>query len=160
VLSVEAAMGEPESELCERVCRDLGVDPREPRGFRIVKRSLDARRRGDVRRLRYVLHADLVLDASFRSERFARAARSGRVATVPRSSSLACILRRMDATQLGLRSGHATCPRRARRVTGVMRSIRGAWLQRHVRLCSCGNDQLVHTSVACTARRSLLRSRA
>jgi uncharacterized FAD-dependent dehydrogenase len=83
VLSIESAIGEPERALRERLCRDLGIDPRELRGFRIVKKSLDARRRGDVRRLRFVIHADLVLDASLESERFSRALRSGRLIEAP-----------------------------------------------------------------------------
>jgi uncharacterized FAD-dependent dehydrogenase len=82
-MSLDLAVGEPESTLRERLCLDLGIDPRELRGFRIVKKSLDARRRGDVRRLRFVVHADFVLDASFRGERFARAVRSGRLVEAP-----------------------------------------------------------------------------
>lgn len=82
-LALETAVGEPEAALRERVCRDLGVDPAALRGFRIVKKSLDARWRGDVRRLRFVIHADLVLDAGYRSERLTRALRSGHLIEAP-----------------------------------------------------------------------------
>jgi uncharacterized FAD-dependent dehydrogenase len=83
VLSLEAGVGEPEALVRERVCRDLGLDPAVLRGFRIVKKSLDARWRGEVRRLRFVIHADLVLDADSKSASLSRAVRSGRVIEAP-----------------------------------------------------------------------------
>jgi hypothetical protein len=82
-LSIEIGVGEPEVALRERVCAALGVDPAALRGFRIVRKSLDARRRGDARRLRFVVHADVVVDASFRSRTLDRALRSGRAMAAP-----------------------------------------------------------------------------
>ena len=83
ILALEVAVGEPESALRARVCRELGVDPERLRGFRIAKRSLDARRRGGVRRLAFVVHADLTVDADFRSGALAKAIRTGRVIEAP-----------------------------------------------------------------------------
>jgi uncharacterized FAD-dependent dehydrogenase len=82
-LALELEVGEPESTLRERVCKDLGVDPGRLHAFRIARKSLDARRRGGVRRLAFVVHADLVLDRGFRSAALARALRSGRVVEAP-----------------------------------------------------------------------------
>lgn len=82
-LALELGVGEPEAELRARACRDLGIDPGRMRGFRIVKKSLDARKRGGVRHLAFVVHADLVLDRGFRSAALAKAIRSGRVVEAP-----------------------------------------------------------------------------
>jgi uncharacterized FAD-dependent dehydrogenase len=83
VLALEVAVGEPEAALRARVCKELGVDLERLRAFRIAKRSLDARRRGGVRRLAFVVHADLTVDAEFRSGALAKAIRSGRVVEAP-----------------------------------------------------------------------------
>src|SRR5438552_10912 len=83
VLGIDLPVGAPESEVRDRACRAVGVDPAALRGFRIVKKALDARRRGGVRRLRFVVHADLVLDADFRSQALSRARRSGHVERAP-----------------------------------------------------------------------------
>jgi uncharacterized FAD-dependent dehydrogenase len=82
-LALELRVGEPEAELRARVCRDLAIDPERLRGFRIVKRSLDARKRGGERHLAFVVHADLVLDRGFRSAALAKAIRSGRIVEAP-----------------------------------------------------------------------------
>lgn len=83
VFDLELKVGEPESLLRERVCQMLGLAPEILRGFRIVRKALDARRHGDVRRLRFVVHADLVVDADLVSPALARAQRSGRIEEAP-----------------------------------------------------------------------------
>ena len=83
MLGVELSPLEDEAALRERACAALGLDPRELRGFRIVRKALDARRRGAVRRLRFVHHVDLVLDARARTRALERALRSGRVVEAP-----------------------------------------------------------------------------
>ncbi len=83
ILALEAAVGESDSALRARVCKELGVDPERLRAYRIAKRSLDARRRGGVRRPAFVVHADLTLDAGFRSGALAKAIRTGRVIEAP-----------------------------------------------------------------------------
>src|SRR5262245_41518507 len=83
LLSLEAAVGEPEASLRARACRELGVDPERLRGFRIARKSLDARKRGGAHRLRHVVHVDLAVDAGFRSAALARARRLGRAVPAP-----------------------------------------------------------------------------
>ena len=83
LLSLEAEVGEPESSIRERACRELAIDPERLRSFRIVRKSLDARRRGGAHRLRNVLHVDLAVDRGFRSAALARARKSGRVVAAP-----------------------------------------------------------------------------
>ena len=63
VLGLELGLEEPETELRERALAAAGVGAEQLRGFRIARKSLDARRRGGARPLRLVVHADLVLDA-------------------------------------------------------------------------------------------------
>jgi uncharacterized FAD-dependent dehydrogenase len=87
-MELPVGIGTPESDamLRDQACRTVGVDPSALRGFRIVKKALDARRarqRGAVRHLRFVVHADLVLDAGFRSRALSRAMRSGVVERAP-----------------------------------------------------------------------------
>ena len=88
VVGIDLAVGEPEALVRERACRSVGVDPAALRGFRIVKKARDARRRGGERRLRFVVHADLVLDASFRSRALSRALESGAVQKAPAREEL------------------------------------------------------------------------
>ncbi|MFN0243656.1 MAG: NAD(P)/FAD-dependent oxidoreductase [Planctomycetota bacterium] len=83
VLGVELPVGESDAALRARVCRDLGLAPDELRGLRVVHKALDARTRAGERRLRFVIHADLVLDARVRGRAFSRARKSGRVVAVP-----------------------------------------------------------------------------
>ncbi|MCC7013573.1 MAG: FAD-dependent monooxygenase [Planctomycetes bacterium] len=54
------------------------------RGLRIARKALDARRRGGTRRLAWVYHVDVVLDARRKSPRLVEALRSGRVKETPR----------------------------------------------------------------------------
>ncbi len=83
VHGLELAIGEPEEILRERALAAAGVSAAELRGFRIARMSLDARRVGSARRLRFVVHADLVLDLGARSAGLERALRSGRVVRAP-----------------------------------------------------------------------------
>ena len=93
VHGLELAIGEPEELLRERALAAAGVSAAELRGFRIARMSLDARPSrprpargpisGRVRRLRFVVHADLVLDAGTKSAGLERALRTGRVVRAP-----------------------------------------------------------------------------
>jgi uncharacterized FAD-dependent dehydrogenase len=78
-LPVDAAPG----ELAELVTRELGLEPGVLRAFRLVRRSLDARRKAGAHQLRFVHQVEIALDRGFRGERFARAVRSGRVLQAP-----------------------------------------------------------------------------
>jgi len=83
LLALESPIGEPEAALRDRACRALGIDPGRLRSFRIARRSLDARRRGGVHRLAFVVHADLAVDRGFRSAALARALKAGRAIEAP-----------------------------------------------------------------------------
>ncbi|MEE8467030.1 MAG: hypothetical protein V3T22_01150, partial [Planctomycetota bacterium] len=72
---------EPEDSLRRRAAAAVGVETSELRGFRIARRSLDARRRRGP--LRFVCHLDLVLDADRRTPALSRLERSGRVVRAP-----------------------------------------------------------------------------
>jgi len=88
VLGIELGIDEPESLLRERALAAAGVAESELRGFRIARKSVDARRVRGRRHLRFVLHVDLALDAGFRSESLARAERAGRVVPAPEPGRL------------------------------------------------------------------------
>ena len=83
VLGLELGLEEPEALLRERALAAAGVGAEQLRGFRIARKALDARRRGGARRLRFVVHADLVLDAGPPPAALARALRAGRVVPAP-----------------------------------------------------------------------------
>ncbi len=83
VLGLELGLEEPEALLRERALAAAGVGGEQLRGFRIARKALDARRRGGARRLRFVVHADLVLDAGPPPTGLARALRAGRVVPAP-----------------------------------------------------------------------------
>ncbi len=83
VHGLELAIDEPLDRLRGRALEAAGVSVAELRGYRIARLSLDARRVGRVRRLRFVAQADLVLDAGARSAGLERALRSGRVVRAP-----------------------------------------------------------------------------
>ena len=83
VHGIELAIGEPEQCVRERALAAAGIGAESLRGFRIAKKSLDARRIGGTRRLRFVVHADLVLPAGFASAGLARAQRAGRIVRAP-----------------------------------------------------------------------------
>jgi hypothetical protein len=88
LMQVEVPLGAGEAQLREHAARELGFDPRELRGFRIARRALDARVRGGERRLRWVCHVDLVVDARKRPSRLERAVRAGRVKEAPPAASV------------------------------------------------------------------------
>ena len=87
VLNIEMGLDEPESALRDRAASAAGVDPERVRGLRIAHRSVDARRRGRGRRLRFIVHADLVVDAAYRGVRFDSAVRAGKVVEAPHIGS-------------------------------------------------------------------------
>lgn len=82
-MQLALALDEPESVLRARAARAIGLEPGELRGFRIARKALDARVRGKARRMRFVCHADLVVDASRRPLALQRALKSGRVKAAP-----------------------------------------------------------------------------
>jgi len=84
VMNLSLALDEPESALRDRAAKAAGVEPGRVRGFRIARKSVDARRRGGKRQLKFVVHADLVLDADQGGSRFRAAMKSGRVKAAPR----------------------------------------------------------------------------
>ena len=86
VLGLELGLDEPESALRARAAARAGVSVDAVRGLRIAHKSLDARRRGGRRSLRFVVHADVELAAAGEgtgSAAFARACREGRVVERP-----------------------------------------------------------------------------
>ena len=88
VLGLRLPLGEPESALRARALDAAGLDAGALRGFRIARKSLDARKQGGVRRLEFVVHADLVVDAGLRSAALDRALRAGRVVPAPEPGRL------------------------------------------------------------------------
>jgi len=83
VSGIELAIGEAEERVRERALAAAGLGADQLRGFRIAKKSLDARRLGRTRRLRFVVQADLVVPAQLRSAGLSRALRAGRVVRAP-----------------------------------------------------------------------------
>ena len=80
-------LDEPESVLRDRAAAAAGIDPERVRGVRIAHRSVDARRRAKTRRLRFIVHVDLVVDSAPLGGLFDTAVRSGKVVEVPRAGS-------------------------------------------------------------------------
>src|SRR5262245_50870784 len=70
-------------ELRAHVLRELGLASDAVRGFRVVKKALDARRLHGVQRLRFAWQVELVLRPGERGPAFARAVRSGKVEPAP-----------------------------------------------------------------------------
>lgn len=87
VLNIEMRLDEPERILLDRAARAAGIDPGRVRGCRIARRSVDARRHGGERRLRFIVHADLIVDAGYTGVRFEAARRAGKVVEAPRAAS-------------------------------------------------------------------------
>ena len=76
-------LDEPEGVLLTRAASAAGIDPERVRSLRIARRSVDARRRGKGRRLRFVVHADLVVDSTYRGVVFDAAVRAGTIVEAP-----------------------------------------------------------------------------
>lgn len=81
VRDVPQALEEDDAALRATACRAVGVDEGELRGFRIARRSLDARRRRGI--FRYVCQVDLVLGSRVRPAGLRRALKKGRVVESP-----------------------------------------------------------------------------
>lgn len=81
-------IGEDESVLRARALDAAGLGAEDLRGFRIARKSVDARRHGGERRIRFVVQADLVIDSGLRSAALGRAIRTGRVTPVPPQGQL------------------------------------------------------------------------
>ncbi len=94
------ALDEPESVLRARAARRLGFEPAELRGFRIVKRSVDARRRRAD--LRFVCQVDVVVDRGAQRARLTSLLKQGRVRAAPGPGSLD--LAAVDSTRQGTRA--------------------------------------------------------
>ena len=88
VMNLSLGLTEPEEELRAKAARIAGVPPHRFRGFRIARKSVDARRRGSERRLRFVVHVDVVLDGDFKSGPFDKARKGGRIKEAPEAGSL------------------------------------------------------------------------
>jgi uncharacterized FAD-dependent dehydrogenase len=89
VLGLELGIDEPESVLRERAAARAGLAPEAIRSLRIARKSLDARRRGGRRILRFVVHVDVSLPPGFAAAApaaFTRARRAGHV--VPRPGAI------------------------------------------------------------------------
>ena len=81
LFQIEQGIRESDRSLRSRACREIGVDEAELRGFRIARRSVDARRKRLG--LRFSCHVDLILAEGFRSSSLDRAERAGRVRRAP-----------------------------------------------------------------------------
>jgi hypothetical protein len=87
VLNLEMRPDEPESLLRDRAAEAAGIEPERVRGLRIARRSVDARRHGKTRRVRFIVHADLVVDSTHLGPLFDAAVRAGKVVEAPRAGS-------------------------------------------------------------------------
>ena len=87
VRDLDMGLDESENVLRGRAAAAAGIDPERVRGFRIVRRSVDARRRGKRRRPRFIVSADLVVDATYHGVLFDAAVRAGKVSEAPRTGS-------------------------------------------------------------------------
>lgn len=99
VRGLELPVDADPAELADRVAAELGLAAGELRAFRLVRRSLDARRQHGEHRLRFVHQVEIALDRGFRGERFSRAVEAGRVVEAPEPAALL-----PDAPHASLRS--------------------------------------------------------
>lgn len=88
VLNLLQGIREPDAALRARALEAAGLAPDELLGFRIARRSVDARRHGSRRSLRFVVHADLVVPVDLVSPAFSRACRAGRIVAGPEREGL------------------------------------------------------------------------
>jgi len=77
LFNVAQSIDEPDSALRARAAKMAGLDPAELRGFRIARRSVDARRRPP----KFVCHVDLVTER--RTPAMARLSKKGRLRDAP-----------------------------------------------------------------------------
>ncbi len=73
----------PDDELRRRALERAGIEESALRRLKIARRSVDARRTGGRRRLRFIVHVDLSVDAGYTSKRFAAARKSGQLTEAP-----------------------------------------------------------------------------
>jgi len=88
LLNLKLGIDEPDSRMRRRAIAEAGIDETALRGFRIARRSVDARRIGGRRRLAFNVHVDLTVDAGYHTNRFAAAKKSGRLIEAPRQEPL------------------------------------------------------------------------
>jgi len=88
LLNLKLGIDEPDSEMRRRAIAEAGIAETALRGFRIARRSVDARRSGGRRRLAFNVHVDLSVDAGYSTNRFAAAKKSGRLIETPRQELL------------------------------------------------------------------------
>ena len=101
LLGLELALDEPEQRLREHAAQLVGLDVEELRGFRIARKALDMRQRGGARRLRFVCHVDVVMEAGRRTGALARAEKAGRARLAPEMGSIEVLGRRRgDASRV------------------------------------------------------------
>lgn len=79
VLNIEIGLDEPESALRSRADSAVGIDSEQVRGLRIALRSVDVLRGGKGRCLRFIVHADLVVDSTFHGVVFDGSVHAGKV---------------------------------------------------------------------------------
>ncbi len=87
-MNLELGLDEQESSLVSRAAEVAGVDRAQVRGMRIARKSIDARRRGGRRRLRFIVHVDLSLPEGVTGATFEQARRTGRIVATPIAGSL------------------------------------------------------------------------
>ncbi|NIM02373.1 MAG: NAD(P)-binding protein [Acidobacteria bacterium] len=83
LLNVELPIDAPDDELRRRALERAGIEESALRRLRIARRSVDARRAGGRRRLRFIVHVELSVDAGYTSKRFAAARKSGQLTEAP-----------------------------------------------------------------------------
>lgn len=79
-----------------RATSAAGIDPEQVRGLRIALRAVDVRRRGKGRCLRFIVHADLVVDSTFHGVVFDGAVRAGKFVEVPKVGTCRVIERALS----------------------------------------------------------------
>lgn len=88
LLNLKLGIDEPDSQMRRRAMAEAGIDEAVLRGFRIARRSVDARWSGGRRRLAFNVHVDLTVDAGYHTTRFAAAKKSGRLIETPHQEPL------------------------------------------------------------------------
>lgn len=86
VMGMSQGLDEPEESLRARSAKRIGLDPEAVRGFRIARRSVDARRKRGA--LSFVCHVDLVADVHARPRSLRKEIESGRTREAPQVTTL------------------------------------------------------------------------